>query len=321
MATLSINDTRITRVEKDQVYFVGIPIINVIQPIPPYEVGALVREERSHIVSGRVGSYSLATDSPTPYKPGGINGETATLTIQLNYQYREGQITWGEETWIDTIERKIYDEIAGEDYISDEFPRNETDELTYQILYKESEEIEPQPIVELREQQVIDPETDLPVIDEVTGKPKVELVKVTIGTTYVYDVYEVIGVYPWQNDSEGWLEGRDELSFSFYTHPKEFIFNNCESNKQWQVDKGINSLLTNMLEFQGYATQWKYWKIQNDTKTFGNVAIDPCPNWDSPLSANRLTSIYNYLGNSTTYVSGTKISAAMFNNLAALINN
>ena len=318
MASLSIYDTRILSVDKNQVHFIGIPIINVIQPIPPYEVDTLVREERSHIVSGRVGSYSLATDSPTPYEPGGINGETATLTIQLNYQYREGYIVWGEATWIDTIECKIYDEIAGEGYISDEIPRNETDELTYQTFY---DVIDSQPIVELREQQVIDPETDLPVLDEVTGKPKVELVKVTIGTTYIYGVYEVIGVYPWQDDSEGWQEGRHELSFSFYTHPKEFIFNNCESNKQWQVDKGINSLLTNMLEFQGYATQWKYWKIQNDTGSFGNVATDPCPNWDSPLSAKCLTSIYNYLGNSTTYVSGTKISAAMFNNLAALINN
>ena len=312
MASLSIYDTRITSVEKDQVHFIGIPIIDVTNPEDSYEIGVTVREERNHIVSGRVGEYALATESPTPYIPGGINGETANLIIQLNYQYREGEIIWGEEELIgEEVEYNVYNELAGDEYISDELPESDLDNLTEQIIYQL---INSFPI----KKTVIDPETNLPVLDEITGGHK----QIIIGTTYVYNIYSKKTILPWEDEYDGWKEGRHELTFSFYTHPKEFSFGDkCKPNEQWQVDKGINSLLTNMLEFQGYATQWKYWKIQNDTGSFGNVTIDPCPNWDSPLSAKRLTSIYNYLGNSTTYVSGTKISAAMFNNLATLINN
>lgn len=101
---------------------------------------------------------------------------------------------------------------------------------------------------------------------------------------------------------------------TYYKSPKKFNFENCVSRKQWRVDAGINSLITNINSFPDYATQWKAWKNQPNPSS-------PCPSFDSPLSANNLNSIYAYVGKTGNFNPGDPISAAMFNGLADVINN
>ena len=98
-----------------------------------------------------------------------------------------------------------------------------------------------------------------------------------------------------------------------YPHPVEFAFNNCISGKQWEVDKGINSLITNIEDFYLYATQWKSWKQQS--------AANWCSQFDSPISAARMNEISSYVETQDSYSKGDKVSAAMFNNLASAINS
>lgn len=104
-------------------------------------------------------------------------------------------------------------------------------------------------------------------------------------------------------------------NLSFYPHQTYFTFNNCFSGQQWQVDKGLNSLITNIQEFQNYATQWKSWKNQSPQAA--------CPSFfaSNILTAAQLNSVYAYVKGASPWNAGDVVSAAMFNDLATTINN
>lgn len=108
-----------------------------------------------------------------------------------------------------------------------------------------------------------------------------------------------------------------EDSFTFYPHPKSFTFIDCFPKNKWQVDKGINSLITNIENFSPYATQWKSWKSQEPAAS--------CPLFfpagsGSRLTAVRLNAVYNYVFGTQPWSTGDEISAKMFNDLANEIN-
>lgn len=127
---------------------------------------------------------------------------------------------------------------------------------------------------------------------------------------YYYQVVQTITNYTTTSSTlTQTLSGNDIL----YPRPANFTFNNCESGKQWKVDEGINSLITNIQDFYLYATQWKSWKQQS--------AASQCSQFDSPISAVRMNEINNYVGASGSYSQGDKVSAVMFNNLASAINS
>lgn len=132
------------------------------------------------------------------------------------------------------------------------------------------------------------------------------------GYRYWYKVYEIIYIQDWILYNEN--EFSITKTFIYYKSPAAFNFENCVSGKQWRVDSGINSLITNINSFPAYATQWKAWKDQPNLSS-------PCPSFDSPLSANNLNSIYAYVGKTENFNPGDPISAAMFNDLADAINN
>lgn len=106
-----------------------------------------------------------------------------------------------------------------------------------------------------------------------------------------------------------------EKSLNFYPHSSDFIFNNCSVDKQWNINEGISSLITNIEDFYQSAQQWKSWKYQSAATT--------CPSFtdaEGYLAASSLNSVYNYVGLGMPWKSGDYISAAMFNDLAEQIN-
>lgn len=114
--------------------------------------------------------------------------------------------------------------------------------------------------------------------------------------------------------------GREELeiskSFNFYPHPAEFKFTGCTSGASWKIDDGLDSLITNIEEFQPQAQQWKSWKNQSAAGTCPSFA-----NSEGYLAASSMNSVYNYVGKGTPWEVGDEISAAMFNDLATAINS
>lgn len=110
----------------------------------------------------------------------------------------------------------------------------------------------------------------------------------------------------------------NSMSIQFYPRPPEFLFDNCRnSGGRWLVDKGINApypdgLIYNLTEFQGYANQWMAWKLQN--------SYTRCPEFDSPLSAVGINSIYSTLGKTSNYKSGDLVSVNIFQGLENIIN-
>ena len=132
------------------------------------------------------------------------------------------------------------------------------------------------------------------------------------GYRYWYEVYKIIYIQDWilYNENQFTIT----KTFTYYKSPAQFDFMDCVSGKQWRVDAGINSLITNINSFPDYATQWKAWKDQPNLSS-------PCPNFDSPLSANNLNQIYTYVEQPGNFKSGDPISADMFTDLADAINN
>lgn len=110
----------------------------------------------------------------------------------------------------------------------------------------------------------------------------------------------------------------NSMSIDFYPRSPKFLFDNCrDSGGQWLIDKGINApypygLIYNLTEFQDYANQWMAWKRQN--------SYISCPEFDSPLSAARINSIYSTLGKTSNYKSGNPVSVDIFQGLENIIN-
>lgn len=107
-----------------------------------------------------------------------------------------------------------------------------------------------------------------------------------------------------------------EMSVTFYPHPAEFTFTGCTSGARWKIDDGLDSLITNIEEFQPRAQQWKSWKNQSAAGTCPSFA-----NSEGYLAASSMNSVYNYVGKGTPWKVGDEISAAMFNDLATAINS
>lgn len=105
------------------------------------------------------------------------------------------------------------------------------------------------------------------------------------------------------------------VSKSFFGPPLKFTFNNCTSGQKWNITESISTLITNINDFPEEAKKWKQWKNQSS-----QIA---CPSFSDGtyLSAAQLNSIYEYVGLSSSYKKGDRVTAAMFNTLADKINS
>ena len=106
------------------------------------------------------------------------------------------------------------------------------------------------------------------------------------------------------------------VSKSFFGPPLDFTFNNCTKNEKWKITESISTLITNINDFQKEAKKWKQWKDQSTPK-------EDCPSFSDGtyLSANQLNAIYKYVGLSSSYKKGDRVTALMFNTLADRINS
>lgn len=85
------------------------------------------------------------------------------------------------------------------------------------------------------------------------------------------------------------------------------------SGKTWKVNEGIQTLLTNIYNFNKAASSWKNWKNQ--------TAQTECSAFSKgDLTAAMLNNAYTYLGKTTTYKTGDIVSAKMFAGLEDVIN-
>ena len=126
-------------------------------------------------------------------------------------------------------------------------------------------------------------------------------------------------VYDWVTGDYVNVSGSTNLSITstvgtYYKSPTTFTFHNCQTNRKWQIDKGLDDLIDNITDFQTAATQWRQWKDQHDLS-------GPCPPWGSgPLTAASLQKIHDYVLTGKTYSKGQIVAADMFNSLATKIN-
>lgn len=129
-------------------------------------------------------------------------------------------------------------------------------------------------------------------------------------TTYIYSVSKyVFGTGSGSSQTE-----TKTSTLSYYPHPSEFSFE-VKSGDTWLVSTGIGSILSGLSTYQGKAQQRMSWKNQS--------AAASCPSMFSNkvLTAASLNAVYKYLGSTTQYAAGDRVSAAMFNGIASLINN
>lgn len=129
---------------------------------------------------------------------------------------------------------------------------------------------------------------------------------------YQVSVYSLGRVY----QTWGEIETINANSLTFYPHPSEFTFHNCSSGQVWNLSQGLTSLITNLEDFYKYAQQWRSWKNMS--------AASACPSFadnDGYLTAYAMNQVYAYVNKGNPWKSGDDISAAMFNDLAAAINN
>lgn len=140
---------------------------------------------------------------------------------------------------------------------------------------------------------------------------------------YAYEVRE----YSWATKSKDEGIQTSTGQINFYPHPAKFTFNNCIPGEPWKIEDGINSLITNITDFQGQAQQRKNWKYQSSQAK--------CPSFfndDNIMTRNQMNAVYRYVketsGNVEEFEKEDKnrnpiyhpISAKMFNDLADIIN-
>lgn len=133
-----------------------------------------------------------------------------------------------------------------------------------------------------------------------------------------YDAYYYLWTY--SEDTSGWVDSdypTAKASKPIYTKPNAFYFGDGKtvpSGTKWEVSKGIQTILTNIYNFNTEATKWKTWKEQS-------VPTTACSAFSKgTLSKDMINNAYSYLGSSTSYKTGAKVSAAMFSGLEEIIN-
>lgn len=141
-------------------------------------------------------------------------------------------------------------------------------------------------------------------------------------TQSAFDVISYGGAYLYfsTNSVGNWYDLDDKTvisnSITLYTKTDKFYFGNGQSisaGTKWNVQEGIQTIMPNIYNFNDQATAWKRWKNQS--------AVTACSAFQAgKLSAAMLNNAYAYLGQSSTYKSKDRISAAMFSGLEKILN-
>ena len=117
-----------------------------------------------------------------------------------------------------------------------------------------------------------------------------------------------IYAYKWK------VSDSNEVSSSAYTcygRPNSWSFSYSNTNYTWIVDKGIQTLITNITEFPGAATKYKNWLDQKNSTSCGTLFDS-----NNDLSASKINSALSYLGvTGVSYSAGNDVSKAIFDNL------
>lgn len=264
--------------------------------------GDRVRRERNFVAQrkGPIDEWDDGTTGNYARIEGGNGSETQTLYGRYRYQYRIGKWYWK------ITQSSEFNDRTGTVSSLNEIPDDYTttsngNRYTYTYTWDSRT---------IKDGYWKD-DIDEPYEDENGNIVQPEW----IDTSYkVYDWEEYLQIETLTIDWDSWTPEytKEDMSVDFYPRPKEFYFINCEPGKQWRVDLGLQTLITNIYEFQEYANQWQAWKKQEE---YSNT-----PSFDSPLSAANINSIYSSLGHSGGYSSGNEVRASIFKGLESIIN-
>lgn len=126
-------------------------------------------------------------------------------------------------------------------------------------------------------------------------------------------------------DGLKWVKGPSgsvsSSAITIYTRPNNFYFNGSSSTVaglQWRVDSGIQSLLTNIYNFDSVAVAWKKWKDQTGSPGSCSTFVK-----NNNISASMFETAYNYLGKSVPSgcSSGQILKASFFSGLESALNS
>ncbi len=139
---------------------------------------------------------------------------------------------------------------------------------------------------------------------------------VPIGATNV-DLYigggDPIYSYYWGLSSSN--NSVSSTKYTCYGKPDPWAFAYSNNDYTWVVDKGIQTLITNITSFPAAAKKYKQWEKQS--------AQDDCNSLfsNNELSASKINSALEYTtGTKGTYKAGDDVSKAIFNSLQSKIN-
>lgn len=132
------------------------------------------------------------------------------------------------------------------------------------------------------------------------------------------EVYDTGGTFT--EDASYWTDDgstTESASVTVYTRPNNFYFGkngSVASGTQWEVSKGIQTILPNIYSFNTELGKWKNWREQSGGHSYSVFASG------SKLSASMLSNAYSILGGSSAYKTGDKVSAVMFSGIENLFN-
>lgn len=132
------------------------------------------------------------------------------------------------------------------------------------------------------------------------------------------EIYDTGGTFA--EDASYWDDDSpitESASVTVYTRPNNFYFGkngSVASGTQWEVSKGIQTILPNIYNFNTAVGKWKNWRDQSGGHSYSIFTSG------SKLSASMLSNAYSILGGSSTYKTGDKVSAAMFSGIENLFN-
>ena len=105
-------------------------------------------------------------------------------------------------------------------------------------------------------------------------------------------------------------------TYTRYGKPAKWSFVYSNTNYTWIVDKGIQTLITNITSFPSAAKKYKQWEKQS-----AQLDCNSLFNSNNELSASQINKAIEYLtGTLGTYKAGDDVSKAIFNTLQSKLN-
>ena len=131
--------------------------------------------------------------------------------------------------------------------------------------------------------------------------------------SYYVQKYSVTTGYVWTRSAATTISS---TTVTKYAKPDVWTFSYNNTSLTWVVDKGIQTLITNITSFPSAAKRFLKWKQQTGSPT--NVP-DSLFDSNNELSASKINTAYSYLGGNASYSAGDDVSKAIFTGLENLL--